>query len=140
MILTFAPTKRASGGPAIDETDVAKRLMDYGFHSPTVYLPVAGTRMVEPTESAESEGGAGSVLRCVIAGIRAEIQAVNRCTAHPQRQRDEERSPLSCRLWASDDWDPSVFTASRRRVHFVVRANTFWPAWGESTIRKGSPI
>ena len=37
--------------PSVDEQDVAKRLMDYGFHAPTVSFPVAGTMMIEPTES-----------------------------------------------------------------------------------------
>ena len=54
-----AAAKQASG---IDESDVAKRLMDYGFHAPTVSFPVAGTLMVEPTES-EAEGRARSLLR-----------------------------------------------------------------------------
>ena len=42
------PLKAESG---ITETDIAKRLMDYGFHAPTVSFPVAGTLMIEPTES-----------------------------------------------------------------------------------------
>ena len=46
----------------VEVEDVAKRLMDYGFHAPTVSWPVAGTMMVEPTES-ESQGGVGSFLR-----------------------------------------------------------------------------
>src|SRR5947207_14375476 len=48
MIFDLRPLKQASG---IDETDVAKRLMDYGFHAPTVSFRVAGTLMVEPTDS-----------------------------------------------------------------------------------------
>src|SRR5579872_6541313 len=48
LIFDLRPLKQASG---IDETDVAKRLMDYGFHAPTVSFPVAGTLMVEPSES-----------------------------------------------------------------------------------------
>ena len=60
MIFDLRPLKQASGG--IDETDVAKRLMDYGFHAPTVSFPVAGTLMIEPTES-EPQGGARSLLR-----------------------------------------------------------------------------
>ena len=48
MIFDLRPLKGASG---IDETDVAKRLMDYGFHAPTISFPVPGTLMVEPTES-----------------------------------------------------------------------------------------
>ena len=52
LIFDLRPLKAASG---IDETDVAKRLMDYGFHAPTVSFPVAGTLMVEPTESEPKE-------------------------------------------------------------------------------------
>ena len=48
---TSRPIKAATG---IAEIDIAKRLMDYGFHAPTSILPVAGTIMVEPTESIES--------------------------------------------------------------------------------------
>lgn len=48
MILDCAPLKKAAG---IDAIDIAKRLMDYGFHAPTVAFPVVGTLMVEPTES-----------------------------------------------------------------------------------------
>jgi glycine dehydrogenase len=47
-ILDIRPLKAATG---ISEIDIAKRLMDYGFHAPTVSFPVAGTMMVEPTES-----------------------------------------------------------------------------------------
>jgi glycine dehydrogenase len=47
-ILDIRPLKAATG---VSETDIAKRLMDYGFHAPTVSFPVAGTMMVEPTES-----------------------------------------------------------------------------------------
>ena len=50
-ILDIRPLKEASG---ISEMDVAKRLMDYGFHAPTMSFPVAGTLMVEPTESESS--------------------------------------------------------------------------------------
>src|SRR5260221_4048698 len=52
MIFDLRALKQASG---IDETDVAKRLMDYGFHAPTVSFPVAGTLMIEPTESEPKE-------------------------------------------------------------------------------------
>jgi glycine cleavage system protein P-like pyridoxal-binding family len=71
MILDLRPLKAASG---IDETDVAKRLMDYGFHAPTVSFPVAGTLMIEPTES-EPKAELDRFCDALIA-IRAEIQAV----------------------------------------------------------------
>ncbi|SEB02752.1 glycine dehydrogenase, partial [Thiothrix caldifontis] len=51
-IIDIRPLKAASG---IDESDIAKRLMDYGFHAPTMSFPVAGTLMIEPTESEPKE-------------------------------------------------------------------------------------
>ena len=52
FILDLHPARNASG---ITDEDVAKRLMDYGFHSPTQSFPVAGTLMVEPTETESKE-------------------------------------------------------------------------------------
>src|ERR1700740_1695687 len=71
MIFDLRPLKSASG---IDETDLAKRLMDYGFHPPTVSCPVAGTLMVEPTESEPLEE-LDRFCDAMIA-IRAEVQSV----------------------------------------------------------------
>ena len=87
MIFDLRPLKQASG---IDETDVAKRLMDYGFHAPTVSFPVAGTLMVEPTES-EPKEELDRFCDAMIA-IRGEIQAVIDGKADPQGQRAEERA------------------------------------------------
>ena len=71
MIFDLRQLKQISG---IDETDVAKRLMDYGFHAPTVSFPVAGTLMVEPTES-EPKEELDRFCESMIA-IHAEIQGV----------------------------------------------------------------
>ena len=87
MIFDLRPLKQASG---IDETDVAKRLMDYGFHAPTVSFPVAGTLMVEPTES-EAKDELDRFCDAMIA-IRAEIQAVIDGKADREGQRPEERA------------------------------------------------
>src|SRR5215203_18649 len=73
MIFDLRPFKHGGGGN-VDEQDVAKRLMDYGFHAPTVSFPVAGTMMIEPTES-ESKDELDRFCDALIA-IRAEIQAV----------------------------------------------------------------
>ena len=73
MIFDLRPFKHGAG-PSVDEQDVAKRLMDYGFHAPTVSFPVAGTMMIEPTES-ESKDELDRFCDALIA-IRAEIQAV----------------------------------------------------------------
>ncbi|HEV3485961.1 MAG TPA: aminomethyl-transferring glycine dehydrogenase, partial [Vicinamibacterales bacterium] len=70
MIFDLRPFKRGSG-PVIDEQDVAKRLMDYGFHAPTVSFPVPGTMMIEPTES-ESQDELDRFCDALIA-IRKEI-------------------------------------------------------------------
>src|SRR5204862_1806321 len=71
MIFDLRPLKQASG---IDETDVAKRLMDFGFHAPTVSFPVTGTLMIEPTES-EAKEELDRFCDAMIA-IREEIQAI----------------------------------------------------------------
>ncbi|MDP3637000.1 MAG: aminomethyl-transferring glycine dehydrogenase, partial [Azonexus sp.] len=68
-ILDIRPIKAATG---IAETDIAKRLMDYGFHAPTVSFPVAGTIMVEPTES-ESKAELDRFIAALIS-IREEIR------------------------------------------------------------------
>src|SRR5207247_6167399 len=79
MIFDLRPLKQASG---IEEGDVAKRLMDYGFHAPTVSFPVAGTLMVEPTES-ESKDELDRFCDAMIA-IRGEIQAIIDGEADPK--------------------------------------------------------
>src|SRR6202040_3994261 len=67
-------TRAVKASRGIDVEDIAKRLMDYGFHAPTVSFPVAGTLMVEPTES-ESKDELDRFCDAMIA-IRAEIQDV----------------------------------------------------------------
>ena len=89
-ILDLRPLTKASG---ITVEDVAKRLIDYGFHAPTMSFPVAGTLMVEPTES-ETTGGDRSVLRRHDQHPRTRSPRSNRgsgragqpsgqCAAHP---------------------------------------------------------
>ncbi len=70
-ILDIRPIKEACG---ISEVDIAKRLMDYGFHAPTMSFPVPGTIMVEPTES-ESKAELDRFIEAMV-GIRAEIRKV----------------------------------------------------------------
>jgi glycine dehydrogenase len=126
MIFDLRPVKQASGG-AIDETDVAKRLMDYGFHAPTVSFPVAGTLMVEPTES-EPKEELDRFCEALIA-IRAEIQAVIDGTAHP-KDNLLKNAPHTAAAVSSDDW---THPYSREQAAFplpFVRANKFWPPVG----------
>ena len=78
-----------TAGISVD--DVAKRLMDYGFHAPTMSWPVAGTMMIEPTES-ESKDELDRFCDAMIA-IRAEIRAIEEGRARPDRQPPRQRTP-----------------------------------------------
>ena len=124
MIFDLRPLKAASG---IDETDVAKRLMDYGFHAPTVSFPVAGTIMVEPTES-EAKDELDRFCEALIA-IRGEIQAVADGTADA-KDNVLKNAPHTAGEIASDEWSHPY---SREQAAFplpFVRANKHWPAVG----------
>src|SRR5204863_147712 len=98
MSFDLRPLKQASG---IDELDVAKRLMDYGFHAPTVSFPVAGTIMVEPTES-EAKDELDRFCEALIA-IRAEIQAVVDGKADA-KDNVLKNAPHTAGAIAADDW------------------------------------
>jgi glycine dehydrogenase len=114
-----------SGG--IDEMDVAKRLIDYGFHAPTVSFPVAGTLMVEPTES-EDKAELDRVSDAMIA-IRHEIEDVLAGTAHP-RDNVLKNAPHTADAVAASEW---THPYSREQAAFplpFVRARKFWPPVG----------
>jgi glycine dehydrogenase len=124
MIFDLRPLKQASG---IDELDVAKRLMDYGFHAPTVSFPVAGTLMVEPTES-EAKDELDRFCEALIQ-IRAEIQAVIDGKAD-RRDNVLKNAPHTAGAIAADDWSHPY---SREQAAFplpFVRANKHWPSVG----------
>src|SRR6185369_125773 len=121
MIFDLRPLKQASG---IDETDVAKRLMDYGFHAPTVSFPVAGTLMVEPTES-EPKEELDRFCDAMIA-IRHEIQAVIDGKADP-KDNVLKNAPHTAGAVTANDWSHAY---SREQAAFplpFVRAQKFWP-------------
>jgi len=124
MIFDLRPLKQASG---IDETDVAKRLMDFGFHAPTVSFPVAGTLMIEPTESEPIEE-LDRFCEAMIA-IRAEIQSVIDGKADP-KDNPLKNAPHTAASVSASDW-PHAY--SREQAAFplpFVRANKVWPAVG----------
>jgi glycine dehydrogenase len=124
MIFDLRQLKQASG---IDETDVAKRLMDYGFHAPTVSFPVAGTLMVEPTESEPLEE-LDRFCEAMIA-IRGEIQAVIDKKADP-RDNVLKNAPHTAAAVSADEWPHSY---SREQAAYplpFVRAHKFWPTVG----------
>jgi glycine dehydrogenase len=127
MIFDLRPLKQASGPGHIDETDVAKRLMDFGFHAPTVSFPVAGTLMIEPTES-EPKEELDRFCDAMIA-IREEIQAVIDGRADA-KDNVLKHAPHTASAVAADHW-PHVY--SREAAAFplpFVRANKFWPSVG----------
>jgi glycine dehydrogenase len=125
MIFDLRPFKL--GPVAVDEQDVAKRLMDYGFHAPTVSFPVAGTMMIEPTES-ESKAELDRFCDALVA-IRAEIQAVLDGTADP-KDNVLKNAPHSAAAVTASEWQHPY---SREQAAFplpFVRANKFWPPVG----------
>src|SRR5207248_7730689 len=99
MIFDLRPLKAASG---VEELDVAKRLMDYGFHAPTVSFPVAGTVMVEPTES-ESKDELDRFCDAMIS-IHAEMTAIANGTADKQNNV-LKNAPHTAGQIAADKWD-----------------------------------
>jgi glycine dehydrogenase len=111
----------------IDETDVAKRLMDYGFHAPTVSFPVAGTLMVEPTES-EAKDELDRFCEAMIA-IRVEIQAVIEGRADAQ-DNVLKNAPHTAGAVAAENWSHAY---TREQAAFPlpwVRTRKFWPSVG----------
>ncbi|WP_102128279.1 aminomethyl-transferring glycine dehydrogenase [Deinococcus planocerae] len=119
-ILDLRPLKGATG---ITEEDVAKRLMDYGFHAPTMSFPVPGTLMIEPTESepkAELDRFIGAML-----GIRREIQEVEDglLTAEDSPLR---HAPHTQEDLVSPEWERAY---SRETAAFPTPAQKAWKYW-----------
>jgi len=109
----------------IEVEDVAKRLMDYGFHAPTVSWPVAGTMMIEPTES-EPKHELDRFCDAMIS-IRAEIDAI--ATGKAGRQNNLlKNAPHTGRRIAAEKWDRPY---SREQAAFPApwtREHKFWPS------------
>tara|TARA_Y100001968_G_scaffold275985_1_gene270029 strand:- start:2201 stop:5089 length:2889 start_codon:yes stop_codon:yes gene_type:complete len=121
-ILDLRQIKRSTG---IEVDDIAKRLMDYGFHAPTVSWPVAGTLMVEPTES-ESFEELNRFCDAMIS-IRSEIDEIEKGNSHP-RNNPLSRAPHTLRAITADEWDRPY---SRLKAAFPLEdqmQNKFWPA------------
>ncbi len=113
---------RAFKANGIEVTDIAKRLMDYGFHAPTVSFPVAGTLMIEPTES-EDQAELDRFCDAMIA-IRAEIAAASADDAN----NPLKNAPHTLPMLTSDTWS---FPYSRETAAFplpYVVENKFWPS------------
>lgn len=122
MILDCRAFKTSAG---IEVTDIAKRLMDYGFHAPTVSFPVAGTIMVEPTES-ESQEEIDRFCDAMIA-IREEIRAIE----NGQASKEDNvlvNAPHTAAEVTADQWSHPY---SRRQAAYplpYVHEYKFWPS------------
>jgi glycine dehydrogenase len=121
-IIDLRPLKHTSG---VEAEDVAKRLMDYGFHAPTLSFPVPGTLMIEPTES-ESLEELDRFCNAMIA-IRQEIQDVEDGLADTENNL-LKNAPHTATVIAGDNWDRPY---SRKQAAFPaswVEERKFWPA------------
>src|SRR4030095_15472702 len=121
FILDLRPFKTTSG---IEAEDVAKRLMDYSFHAPTLSFPVPGTLMIEPTESesrAELDRFCDAMIR-----IRAEIRAID------QGRMDRQNNPLKNAPHTAEDLSAAEWDRPYSREEAVfpapwVREREIWP-------------
>ncbi|PYQ62626.1 MAG: glycine dehydrogenase (aminomethyl-transferring) [Acidobacteria bacterium] len=135
FILDLRPFKTTAG---IEAEDVAKRLMDYSFHAPTMSFPVAGTLMIEPTESeskAELDRFCDAMIR-----IREEIRAIE------QGKMDRQNNPLKNAPHTADDITADAWDRPYGREQAVfpapwVRERKFWPyvnrvdnPWGDRNL------
>ncbi len=139
-ILDLRPLKETSG---ISVDDVAKRLMDYGFHAPTMSFPVPGTLMVEPTES-ESKAELDRFVEAMIA-IREEIRAVE------QGELDREDNPLkhaphTAEMVTADKWPHKYHREQAAYPLPSLRKQKYWPpvsradnVYGDKNLMCGCP-
>ncbi|MFM1877677.1 MAG: hypothetical protein RLZZ241_543 [Bacteroidota bacterium] len=105
----------------VEVTDIAKRLMDYGFHAPTVSFPVAGTLMIEPTES-ESLEEIDRFCDAMLA-IRKEIDASTAAGPNPILKN----APHTLAMITSDSWEFEYSRAAAAYPLPYVAENKFWP-------------
>ena len=122
FIVDLRPFKHTAG---VESVDVAKRLMDYGFHAPTMSFPVPGTLMIEPTES-ESKDELDRFCEAMI-GIRGEIREIEEGKAD-REDNVLKNAPHTIRTVTSDTWDRPY---SREKAAFPLdhlRYDKFWPS------------
>ena len=121
MILECRPFKDVG----IEVTDIAKRLMDYGFHAPTVSFPVVGTLMVEPTESESKQE-----LDKFIEAMKSIRNEINEIASGQSDEKDNvlKNAPHTINLVTNDVWDKPY---SRQEAAFplkYINTNKFWPS------------
>ncbi len=121
MILDCREFRKTAG---VSETDIAKRLIDYGFHAPTLSFPVHGTLMVEPTES-ESREELDRFVRAMIS-IHGEIMEIAEGKQDPENNT-LKNAPHTAEEIAADRWDHPY---SRKKAAFPAEwtlGNKIWP-------------
>jgi len=121
FIVDLRPFKNAAG---IEAEDVAKRLMDYGFHAPTLSFPVAGTIMIEPTES-ENKAELDRFCDALI-HIYEEIKSIEKGTAD-KKDNVLKNAPHTLAVITADEWDHAYLRSSAAFPVEYLRRNKFWP-------------
>ena len=124
FIIDLRPIRKESG---ITDEDVAKRLMDYGFHAPTMSWPVPGTLMIEPTES-ESKTELDRFCTAMIA-IKSEITAVATGAADPDNNV-LKNAPHIARNIAADTWDHPYSRIAAAYPSEWLKDFKYWPPVG----------
>lgn len=122
FIVDLRPFKQSAG---IEAEDVAKRLMDYNFHAPTLSFPVAGTIMIEPTESedkAELDRFCDALL-----SIRAEIKTIEDGKSD-KADNPLKNAPHTQFVITADEWNHSYTRQQAAYPLVYVRSNKFWPS------------
>jgi glycine dehydrogenase len=122
FIVDLRPFKKSA---EIEAEDVAKRLIDYGFHAPTMSFPVAGTIMIEPTES-EDKAELDRFCDALLA-IREEIRAIEEAKAD-KKDNPLKNAPHTQFVLTADEWKHAY---SRQEAAFplpYVAVNKFWPS------------
>ncbi|MGB0979103.1 MAG: glycine dehydrogenase (aminomethyl-transferring), partial [Croceimicrobium sp.] len=122
MIIDCRPYKKEAG---IEVTDIAKRLMDYGYHAPTVSFPVAGTVMIEPTES-ESKEELDRFIEAMIS-IRKEIAGIA-TGSFDAVNNPLKNAPHTMQQLTADEWS---LPYDRKTASFpldYLYSNKFWPS------------
>ncbi|CAN5634066.1 aminomethyl-transferring glycine dehydrogenase [soil metagenome] len=122
FIVDLRPFKTSAG---IEAEDVAKRLMDYGFHAPTLSFPVAGTLMIEPTES-EDKSELDRFCDALI-GIYHEIKAIENGDAD-KKENVLKNAPHTQFVICADEWAKPYSRTTAAFPLPYVKQNKFWPS------------
>ena len=118
-------TRSLKGSAGVEAEDIAKRLMDYGFHAPTLSFPVAGTLMVEPTES-EAKVELDRFIEAMI-GIREEAAAIERGEAD-REDNVLKNAPHTAAQCTADAWTHAYTRQQAAYPTAWTRDRKFWPA------------